>query len=119
MCGGGRAGLGFAITQHLVRKGAKIYIAARPIDRAEDAIRRLEAAGTGPGHGQLESLELDLVDPHVVKRAAEEFMRRESRLDVLSEYWFCSERAWLLTGCHSQLRRSVSGIVLETRARAK
>ena len=92
MCGGGRAGLGFAITQHLVRKGAKIYIAARPIDRAEDAIRRLEAAGTGPGHGQLESLELDLVDPHVVKRAAEEFMRRESRLDVLSECRLCSAR---------------------------
>ncbi|EPS93259.1 NAD-binding protein [Fomitopsis schrenkii] len=80
---GGAAGLGFAITQHLVRKGAKIYIAARPVDRAEDAIRRLKAAGTGPGNGQLESLELDLLDPHVVKRAAEEFMRRETRLDVL------------------------------------
>ncbi|KAH9928812.1 NAD-P-binding protein [Fomitopsis serialis] len=80
---GGAAGLGFAITQHLVRKGAKIYIAARAIDRAEDAIKRLKAAGLGPGNGQLESLELDLVDPHIVKRAAEEFMRRESRLDVL------------------------------------
>ncbi|KAH9843560.1 NAD-P-binding protein [Rhodofomes roseus] len=80
---GGAAGLGFAITQHLVRKGAKVYIAARPVDRAEDAIKRLKAAGLGPGNGQLESLELDLIDPHFVKRAAEEFMQRENRLDVL------------------------------------
>ena len=119
MCGGGRAGLGFAITQHLVRKGAKIYIAARPIDRAEDAIRRLEAAGTGPGHGQLESLELDLVDPHVVKRAAEEFMRRESRLDVLSECWFCSRWAVFLTELQSTVLRCKSSSRFRTRARVK
>ncbi|KAH9916819.1 NAD-P-binding protein [Fomitopsis serialis] len=93
---GGAAGLGFAITQHLVRKGAKIYIAARAIDRAEDAIKRLKAAGLGPGNGQLESLELDLIDPHTVKRAAEEFMRRESRLDVLSELRCVSKRAFMM-----------------------
>ncbi|CCM00284.1 uncharacterized protein FIBRA_02314 [Fibroporia radiculosa] len=80
---GGAAGIGFAVVQHLARRGAKIYIAARTQDRAGDAIQRLRAAGLGPGNGQLAHVELDLADPRVAKKAAEEFMAKEGRLDIL------------------------------------
>ncbi|KZT13259.1 NAD-P-binding protein [Laetiporus sulphureus 93-53] len=80
---GGAAGVGFAVVQHLARRGAKVYIAARTEDRADDAIRRLHAAGLDPGNGRIDKLELDLVDPRIVKKAAQEFLAEEDRLDIL------------------------------------
>ncbi|KAI0951766.1 hypothetical protein AcV7_007770 [Taiwanofungus camphoratus] len=80
---GGNAGIGFATIQHLVRRGAKIYMSARSEERAKAAIRRLHAAGLGPGNGEVIWLDLDLNDPHKAKKAAETFMSKEETLDVL------------------------------------
>ncbi|KAI0333456.1 NAD-P-binding protein [Cubamyces sp. BRFM 1775] len=80
---GGNAGIGFATIQHLARRGAKVYMAARNEQKAKAAIERLQAEGLSPGNGEVHWLKLDLSDPREVKRAAEEFMQKEDRLDVL------------------------------------
>ena len=96
------AGIGFAIIQQLVKHGAKVYMGARNPQKASAAIERLHASGIGsegPDKGQVVWLDLDLSDPRKVQKAAEEVLRREERLDVLSE-GFNSAPAWkrLLTG---------------------
>ncbi|KAG2151604.1 NAD(P)-binding protein [Suillus bovinus] len=80
---GGNAGIGYSTVKHLARRGAKVYMAARNQTRAEEAIGKLKAEGLGPGNGDVIWLELDLKDPRNAKKAAEEFMKREKRLDVL------------------------------------
>ncbi|PCH41726.1 NAD(P)-binding protein [Wolfiporia cocos MD-104 SS10] len=80
---GGAGGVGFALVVHLARRGAKVYVAARSEDSPEEAIQRQYAAGLGNGKGQIVWLPLDLADPRVAKKSAEEFMRKEERLDVL------------------------------------
>lgn len=61
-------------------------MAARNEQKAKAAIERLHAEGLGPGNGEVLWHKLDLSDPRAVKHSAEEFMQREERLDVLSEW---------------------------------
>ncbi|KAG2100248.1 NAD(P)-binding protein [Suillus cothurnatus] len=77
------AGIGYSTVKHLARRGAKVYMAARNQTKAEEAISQLKAEGLGPGNGDIIWLELDLKDPRNAKKAAEEFMKQEKRLDVL------------------------------------
>lgn len=79
------AGIGYATVKHLARKGAKVYMAARNKTRAEEAIAKLKQEGLGPGNGEVIWLELDLIDPRNAKTTAQEFMRKEKRLDILSK----------------------------------
>ena len=101
------AGIGFATVQHLARAGAKVYLAARNESRATGAIARLEQEGLQPGDGEVIWLKLDLSDPRDAKKAAEEFLKREKRLDILGELYFhpiivqtltililCSQQCW-------------------------
>jgi len=78
---GGNTGIGYGTVQFLALKGAKVYIAARNEQRALDAIRQLEEEGLGDG--SVEWLKLDLSHPRLVKRSAEEFLEKETRLDIL------------------------------------
>ncbi|KIK15904.1 hypothetical protein PISMIDRAFT_114291 [Pisolithus microcarpus 441] len=82
---GGNRGLGYATVRHLVRKGAKVYLAARNGAKAEAAIARFKEEGLTPGNGEVVKLELDLCDPRNAKKAAQEFTNKEDRLDVLTE----------------------------------
>jgi NAD(P)-dependent dehydrogenase (short-subunit alcohol dehydrogenase family) len=66
-----------------VRRGAKVYLAARSEEKAEDAIVRMEQEGMGEHPGELVWLPIDLTDPRRAKAAAEWFIKRESRLDIL------------------------------------
>lgn len=61
-------------------------MAARDERKATAAIERLHKEGLAPGNGTVTWLKLDLADPRLAKQAAEEFIRKEKRLDVLSEY---------------------------------
>jgi NAD(P)-dependent dehydrogenase (short-subunit alcohol dehydrogenase family) len=66
-----------------VRRGAKVYLAARSEEKAEYAIGRMEQEGMGERKGELVWLPIDLTDPQKAKAAAEWFIKRESRLDIL------------------------------------
>jgi NAD(P)-dependent dehydrogenase (short-subunit alcohol dehydrogenase family) len=63
-------------------------MAARNKSKAEEAIAKLKQEGLSPGNGQVIWLELDLSDPRNAKAAAQEFMSKEKRLDILSK---CSD----------------------------
>ena len=79
---GTTSGVGRELTRILYSRNAKVYTASRSPDRtlkvnAEIRTSHLEATG------ELIYLKLDLEDFESVKSAAEEFLSKESRLDVL------------------------------------
>ncbi|KAJ7601752.1 NAD(P)-binding protein [Roridomyces roridus] len=76
---GGNAGIGRETVKVLLEHNAKVYIAGRNESKCIEAIKDIEVQ-TGK---RAEFLQLDLSDLASVKKAAEEFMRRETRLNVL------------------------------------
>ncbi|KAJ3729617.1 hypothetical protein C8R42DRAFT_715896 [Lentinula raphanica] len=80
---GGNRGTGLATVKHLAQAGATVYMAARSESKALAAIDKLNEEGLQPGNGQVKYLKLDLSDPREAKKAANAFMEKEKRLDVL------------------------------------
>ncbi|KAK7017209.1 NAD-binding protein [Favolaschia claudopus] len=80
---GGNTGIGYATIQILARRGAKVYMAARNESRAKEAIHKMQSDSEGLGEGSVEWLELDLSDPRSAARAAQMFLGKERRLDML------------------------------------
>jgi len=78
---GGNTGIGYATIQMLARKGAKVYMAARSEERALEAIKQLQSENINDG--SVHWLKLDLSDPRAAKRAAQEFLEKETRLDII------------------------------------
>ncbi|KAF5318543.1 hypothetical protein D9619_010894 [Psilocybe cf. subviscida] len=78
---GGNSGVGYGTVQWLARQGAKVYIAGRNDERVAAAIKKLESEGLKGG--SLHALKLDLADPRLAKQSAEDFLTKESRLDIL------------------------------------
>jgi NAD(P)-dependent dehydrogenase (short-subunit alcohol dehydrogenase family) len=76
-------GIGYYTVKHLACRGATVYLAARNESKAIGAIAQLETEGLGPGFGQVNWLKFDLMDPRKAKAAAEEFLSKETRLDIL------------------------------------
>ena len=60
----------------------QVYLATRNEEATKESMERLTEEGVGDG--SLRWLKLDLLDPHAVKGSAEEFMKKEDRLDILS-----------------------------------
>ncbi len=60
--------------------GAKVYIAARNEEKAKACLKRI--GDEGHEKGQAEWLHLDLSDPALAKKSAEEFLTKEQRLDI-------------------------------------
>ena len=82
-----------------MRRGAKVYLAARSEEKAEHAIGRMEQEGMGEHPGELVWLPIDLTDPRRAKAAAEWFIKRESRLDIVGtsdKRCFVFLRGWLI-----------------------
>jgi len=80
---GANTGIGFGTVQHLARHGAKVYLGARNEKKAKAAIEVLQSEGLEPGNGEVEWLSVDFSEPHRAKAAAEDFLQKEKRLDVL------------------------------------
>ncbi|KAK7053761.1 NAD-binding protein [Favolaschia claudopus] len=78
---GGNTGIGYATIQMLARKGAKVYMAARSEERALEAIKQLQSENINDG--SVHWLKLELSDPRAAKRAAQDFLEKETRLDIL------------------------------------
>jgi retinol dehydrogenase-12 len=79
---GGYTGIGLALVQILYAKNATIYVAGRDKGKFDKAIASLKDA-TPSSKGRIEFLKLDLADQSTVKASADEFLEKESRLDVL------------------------------------
>ncbi|KAF8638058.1 hypothetical protein AX16_010690 [Volvariella volvacea WC 439] len=78
---GGNTGIGYETVKALAKRGAKVYMAARNESKALGAITALEHEGVPLG--SVVWLKLDLNDLPGVKKAAEEILRKEKRLDIL------------------------------------
>lgn len=59
---------------------------ARNEQKAKAAIEKIQKAGLEPGNGEVVWLPLDYSDPRDAKKAAEGFLEKEERLDILSEF---------------------------------
>ncbi|KAL8764444.1 MAG: hypothetical protein Q9194_007084, partial [Teloschistes cf. exilis] len=78
---GGNSGIGYETVFQLASHGARVYIAARSTQRINEAISRMKAAT--PTELDLHPLIMDLQSLTSVKEAAETYMQKESRLDIL------------------------------------
>ncbi|KAJ7491400.1 NAD(P)-binding protein [Mycena galericulata] len=76
---GGNIGIGYETVKALLLKNATVYLAARSPAKGNAAITELETETKK----RAKLLELDLADLKSVRRAAEAFLARESRLDIL------------------------------------
>ncbi|KAI1098851.1 putative short-chain dehydrogenase [Jackrogersella minutella] len=79
---GSNTGVGKELARILYSKNAKVYIAARSQDKAIKAIEEINKAYP-TSKGSLVFLKLDLADLTGIKASAEEFLAKETRLDVL------------------------------------
>lgn len=81
---GAASGVGFELAKILYVAGGAVYIAARSTSRCEDAIGKIKSqTRETKSVGKLESMVVDLADLGTVKGAVDEFLQRETRLDVL------------------------------------
>lgn len=76
---GGNGGIGYVSCQKMLEKNAKVYVAARDSEKSREAIKKLKEE-TGK---DAFLIPLDLSDLHQVRKAAEDFLSKKSRLDVL------------------------------------
>lgn len=79
---GAHTGIGFALTNLLYAANATIYLAGRTPSKISTAISDLRAAHPS-STGSLTPLIFDLSDLSSIKPAVQEFLAKESRLDVL------------------------------------
>jgi retinol dehydrogenase-12 len=79
---GSTAGVGKELAQILYSKNAKVYIAARSSEKAEKVITAIKASFPD-SKGELVYLHLDLDDLTTIKASADEFLSKETKLDVL------------------------------------
>jgi NAD(P)-dependent dehydrogenase (short-subunit alcohol dehydrogenase family) len=82
MVTGGSGGLGKLLVEILYQHNAKVYIAARSESKTKGVIDEITAAHPS-SKGELIFLSLQLDDLSTIKKTSEEFLARESRLDVL------------------------------------
>jgi retinol dehydrogenase-12 len=79
---GSSSGIGKELAQILYSHNAKVYVAARSAEKANQAIDAIKSAFPN-SKGVLEYLHLDLNDLTTIKNSAEKFLSKEERLDVL------------------------------------
>ncbi|KXH48475.1 short-chain dehydrogenase [Colletotrichum simmondsii] len=79
---GSSGGLGKELTKILYQKNAKIYMACRSEAKTAAVIKELKELYPN-SHGHAEYLHLDLNDLTTIKQSAQEFLSKETRLDVL------------------------------------
>jgi NAD(P)-dependent dehydrogenase (short-subunit alcohol dehydrogenase family) len=73
---GGNKGIGFAICQGLIEAGFEVILAARSLDKAQDAISKLQSP-------RIQPLVLDVADDNSINQAASTLGQKVEYLDVL------------------------------------
>lgn len=79
---GSSSGVGQELAQILYAKDAKVYIAVRSQEKANKVIEQIKK-NFPQSKGELAFLHLDLGDLTTIKKSAEDFLAKESKLDVL------------------------------------
>lgn len=79
---GAASGVGYELAKLLYSRNGDIYIAARSAEKVGRAIKTIKASAPS-SKGQLDSIILDLADFPTIKKAVNEFLEKEDRLDVL------------------------------------
>jgi NAD(P)-dependent dehydrogenase (short-subunit alcohol dehydrogenase family) len=79
---GGYSGIGRELAQMFYSKNARVYIAGRSAERAQQAIDEIKAAETASS-GTLEFIQLELDDLSSIKASVEVFKARETKLHLL------------------------------------
>ncbi|KAF8313659.1 NAD(P)-binding protein [Clavulina sp. PMI_390] len=79
---GGSSGIGKELARVLITKNAKVYIAGRSMKKSQEAIEELKTA-TGKSEAIVQAIGMDLSDLASVKAGVDDFLSKESRLDVL------------------------------------
>lgn len=77
---GGNSGLGYETALAIARKGGRVVLACRNLDKAEASVDSLRAERGG---AEVAALELDLASLDSVRRFADEFREHHGTLDVL------------------------------------
>ena len=77
---GSSSGIGYEAARILASKGAKTIIAGRNLDKGDEAARKIRSQNAG---AIVNVMKLDLADLASVKRFAEDFAGKYSRLDRL------------------------------------
>ena len=80
---GGYAGCGKELSKILYSKNGTVYVAGRSKEKADAAIDEIKQAYPS-SDGRVEFLKVDLADLASVKASADEFLKKEQRLDVLT-----------------------------------
>jgi NAD(P)-dependent dehydrogenase (short-subunit alcohol dehydrogenase family) len=78
---GANSGLGLITARELARKGGRVVMTARNMDKGRDALREVEGAASDGGEAEL--AELDLASLDSVRSFAEEFKRAHDGFDLL------------------------------------
>lgn len=81
---GGYTGCGLELTKLLYQHNATVYVAGRSREKGDKSIATVKEEFPD-SKGKLVFLQLDLADQSTIKQSAQEFMSKESRLDVLTQ----------------------------------
>jgi len=81
---GAASGVGFELSKILYAAGGTVYIAARSVSRCNGAVEKIKTElGNRKTLGRLETMVINLADLGSIKEPVEEFLRKQTRLDVL------------------------------------
>lgn len=81
---GGTSGVGLELAKMLYALGGKLYITARSEEKARVAIERIvDSTPRTPATGQIDYILLELSDLSTIKKSAEAFLGKETKLHVL------------------------------------
>ncbi|KAF2798650.1 short-chain dehydrogenase [Melanomma pulvis-pyrius CBS 109.77] len=76
-------GIGYNVAYQLFLKGAKVFVSARSLEKANSAIKIMASSSPSSDTSLLKPLVMDLGDFKGVKRVAEKFLAEEERLDIV------------------------------------
>lgn len=87
--------------ENLVKKGCKVYLAARSEEKAKDAISEINRKNPGK-EANLVFLPFDMTDLKSIKKAAETVKEKEDRLDIVVNN--AGEHPFLVIPIHDRAR---------------
>lgn len=99
-------GVGKELCNILYQHNGTVYLAGRSQGKADTAIEEIKKNHPS-SDGRLEFLHVDLADLTTIKKSAEDFMKREQRLDVLTNSTFLSSQP-CISFHHSKKRHSTT-----------